>query len=106
MSREHTGQLRATPKGRPLLMLAILLSVWVGSRIAAWETPFPVIETIGEGATQLLAGQADASSNIQTAAGKTTGEPSDMLSESGIAERFDGSVLSLPNKSVPLAWEE
>nr|WP_298895300.1 hypothetical protein [uncultured Altererythrobacter sp.] len=106
MSSANSAQLHVSAKGRPLLMLAILLSVWVGSRIAAWETPFPMIETIGEGATQLLAGQTEASQNIQAAAGGITGEASGMSFEPESVERYDQPVLLLPSPSAPLAWEE
>lgn len=106
MTSAHSGRLHVNAKGRPLLMFAILLSVWVGSRIVAWETPFPVIETIGESATQLLAGQTDVSQNTQTASGKVTGEASGMSSEPETAQRYDQPAFLLPNTSAPLAWEE
>lgn len=106
MNSTYSRQLQMSSKGRPLVMLAIILSVWVGSRIAAWETPFPIVEMIEETATQLLASQTDASPKDQTAAEVVAHRADEFSSGHQVTWRDEPPVLLLPDTAGPLVWED
>lgn len=43
MTSAHDTVTDAGPKGRPLIMLAVLLSTWLGFRLMMWESQLPII---------------------------------------------------------------
>lgn len=50
------GSIAKRPRrGQPLIMLAVLLSVWVGSRVVMWESPLPSASELRELAAPVLA---------------------------------------------------
>ena len=52
MRRKNAARTR---RGQPLIMLAVVLSVWTGARIAMWETPWSTIGGLSELAAPKLA---------------------------------------------------
>lgn len=106
LSTANSAQNRT--KGRPLMMLAVLMSVWMGSRLMMWEAPFPLIQTMGDNAKELLAGQADARPNDTASMSDQTTQTYEVTSTHNDGLLWAGSppMLADPSPIAPLIWQD
>jgi hypothetical protein len=107
----HTRSLQGGHvRGRPLAMLAILLSVWVGARVIMWDSPISLAQDFQDMAGQMLAAQevppiADAADPVRQRA------QSGLLASHARAAGAAGASSQplYPQHSdrlAPLMWEE
>lgn len=106
MSGSQANQQQVSAKGRPLVMLAVILSIWVGSRIVAWEPPFPITETLEESAAQLLASQTGTGGKDHATVETSAVETEHMVSGRGVNAHDEPLAMSFPEAAAPLVWED
>ncbi|MEE1877436.1 hypothetical protein [Altererythrobacter litoralis] len=83
-------------RGQPLIMLAVRLSVWVGSRVVMWESPLPGAIELRELVAPVLA-----SREMPSVAAAPDQEP---RVSTNLSETYTPSYV--PSVAAPLAWND
>ncbi|TNE47502.1 MAG: hypothetical protein EP341_09260 [Sphingomonadales bacterium] len=90
-------------RGRPLAMLVVVLSLWIGARLLLWESPFSLEQTIGKiTSPRFVAADAPVrASDSGLEAGKSPGTPGTAVADSYLPN----SIQPMSEPRTPLIWQ-
>lgn len=90
-------------RGRPIAMLVIVLSLWIGGRVVLWESPFSLEQSLGE-----IMSPRFVAAGAPVPAGGSGLEAGQSLGASGTAvvdSYLPNSIAPLAEPRTPLIWE-
>lgn len=89
-------------RGQPLVMLAVLLSIWTGARISLWEAPWPRIDELVTISAPKLVTDADREERLIASAHASLAKRSDQPASVDIPV----SAAYPGNAAPPLVWQQ
>ncbi len=108
MTGKTHSHLYSHSKGRPLVMLVVVLSVWVGSRLMLWESPLLMTEAVAENAANLLASQSTdvGPDAAQSPKANVPNDPA-ALATAPISKADRAEAMDAPSSSMAsMVWEQ